>query len=299
MSITLSWKQQPRQTLDSIEIYRFADPRATPNPLALGTPLAVLPGDATSYVDNTVANYATYQYRIVSVKGGDKSMGAPIVQGYFPQTGPGPQELLRGDWYCGYFGTLTNSEFFLNAGEFNGLFGSQLWGYSPVLFHKFVFRGKILFFPDTLTAQNTPWRTYAAGVMYGVDNNGPLVPSGYSGVNQKRTVVKNGYEYIVRLPTLVDGVYSSSWNNQTYYNQGEWHNTMGRLYRTGLSLPRFNDLPLQSGASPTALGCALMASAVDVGRTYWYWNPAAPTSPATIDVDSNCSIFHVLELVLS
>jgi len=299
MSITLSWKQQPRQTLDSIEIYRFADPRATPNPLALGTPLAVLPGDATSYVDNTVANYTTYQYRIVSVKGSDKSMGFPIVQGYFPQTGPGPQELLRGDWYCGYFGTLSNTEFFLSANEFNGLFGNAIWSYSPLLFHKFVFRGKILFIPDTQTAQNTPWRTYAAGVMYAVEGNGPLVPVGYNGVSQRKTVVKNGYEYIVRLPLLMEGAYNASWNQPVNYNSGEWYNTMGRLYWMTTGLQRFNDLRLAAGGSPTGVGSVLFASAADAGRNYWYWNPAAPTAPATVDVDANCSIFHVLELVLS
>ncbi|MCT7475967.1 hypothetical protein N5V81_13370 [Escherichia coli] len=63
----------------------------------------------------------------VAVKGTEKVMGLPIVQGDFPMTGPGPQELIRGDWHRGYFGTLTNEEFILNHAELNGLIGFNAW----------------------------------------------------------------------------------------------------------------------------------------------------------------------------
>lgn len=303
MSILLNWRQQPGQQLDSIEIYRFA-PRAVPDPNNLGTPYVVLAGTATSYEDTAVDNYATYQYRVVSVKGTDKVMGLPIVQAYYPQTGPGPQDLLRGDWWNGYFGTLTPEEFFLNAAELNGLMGQTFSNQNVALWHKFVYKGKILFIPDTPTTTGYTYnQMYSYGLVWGTNDTGKFTPSGQSARNQYRTVKKNGYEYIVRLPQAVDrGAYSSAWyNDMTAWLDSEWANTWCRLFR--ISLPanypsRVSDRDPRTGNSATDAGCAVMQQGYN-NQYPLYYRSSYPQSPNFLGQADAGTMYHVFELVLS
>lgn len=303
MSILLNWRQQPGQQLDSIEIYRFA-PRAVPNPNNLGTPYVVLAGTATSYEDTAVDNYATYQYRVVSVKGTDKVMGLPIIQAYYPQTGPGPQDLLRGDWWNGYFGTLTPEEFFLNAAELNGLMGQSFTNQNIALWHKFVYKGKILFIPDTPTATGYTYnQMYSYGLVWGTNDTGKFTPSGQSARNQYRTVKKNGYEYVVRLPQWSDGgAYSSYYyNNPGNWTDGEWMNTWGRLFRINVAAgypARVSDLDPRAGSSYNEAGCALMQQGYNNYNTIFY-RSSYYNSPSYIDNNSGATMYHVFELVLS
>ena len=67
MGIKLNWDDQTDQNLDAVEIYRTTTPFDPNNP---GTPLATLPGDATSYEDNTVSVGNTYYYTVAVKKGG-------------------------------------------------------------------------------------------------------------------------------------------------------------------------------------------------------------------------------------
>ena len=303
MSILLNWRQQPGQQLDSIEIYRFA-PRAVPNPNNLGTPYVVLAGTATSYEDTAVDNYATYQYRVVSVKGTDKVMGLPIIQAYYPQTGPGPQDLLRGDWWNGYFGTLTPEEFFLNAAELNGLMGQSFTNQNVALWHKFVYKGKILFIPDTPTASGYTYnQMYSYGLVWGTNDNGKFTPYNQTARNQYRTVKKNGYEYVVRLPQCVDGgsfnTYYSS--NPTTWTDGEWMNTWVRLFRMNVTAgypARVSDLDPRAGSSAAEVGCALMQQGYN-NQYAMYYRSTYYNNPSYVDVASSATMYHVFELVLS
>lgn len=303
MSILLNWRQQPGQQLDSIEIYRFA-PRAVPNPNNLGTPYVVLAGTATSYEDTAVDNYATYQYRVVSVKGTDKVMGLPIIQAYYPQTGPGPQDLLRGDWWNGYFGTLTPEEFFLNAAELNGLMGLSFTNWNVPLWHKFVYKGKILFIPDTPTATGYTYnQMYNYGLVWGTNDTGRFTPGGQSARNQYRTVKKNGYEYIVRLPQGVDGgTYSASYySNPNSWIDSEWMNTWARLFRMNVAAgypARVSDLEPRTGSSYGDTGCALMQQGYSNYYTMYY-RSSYYNSPSYADNNSGATMYHVFELVLS
>ncbi|ANZ50341.1 putative virion structural protein [Erwinia phage vB_EamM_Phobos] len=302
MSIVLNWKQQPGQVLDSIEIYRYANARATPNPNALGTPLATLPGDATTYEDTAVISNQVYQYRVVSVKGTDKVMGLPIVQGYFPYTGPGPQELLRGDWWIGYFGTLTNQEFFLNSADMNGRAGFGVWNQNPVLFHKFAYKGKIIFIPNSPTMMGTSYNNqYLAGLIWGMSGAGRFTPNGLSAVDQRKTVIKDGFEYIIRLPELYDsGSYSSNYNSLAFFVQGEWYNTMVRLYRGApATMPgRWGDLDVVPGNAGTDQGVALFAQAYN-NQVSIYYRGSYPDSVSTINNANSATVYHVLELILN
>lgn len=300
MSIILNWKQQPGQTLDSIEIYRYVNPRQSVNPNSPGEPIVVLPGNTTTYEDTTTEAYKTYQYRIVAVKGTEKVMGLPIVQGDFPMTGPGPQELIRGDWHRGYFGTLTNEEFILNHVELNGLIGFNAWNQAPTLFHKFVFKGRILFIPDTMTRSGTTWNEqYQYGLAWGTDDYG-YPPQGLSNVNQLRTFNKDGFEYVLRLPRLGDYNYGHSQylNGSGYLLDGEWHNTFASLFRYSGTVRRFGDLPTRTGTSVTDITSTLFANGYDRG-TPWYYRASYPDSPTWVSQTASGTVFHVIELVLS
>lgn len=300
MSIILNWKQQPGQTLDSIEIYRYVNPRQSVNPVAPGEPIVTLPGNTTTYEDKTTEAYKTYQYRIVAVKGTEKVMGLPIVQGDFPMTGPGPQELIRGDWHRGYFGTLTNEEFILNHVELNGLIGFTAWNQAPTLFHKFVFKGRILFIPDTMTRSGTTWNDqYQQGLAWGTDDYG-YPPQGLSNVTQRRTFNKDGFEYVLRLPRLGDYNYSHSQylNGSGYLLDGEWHNTYASLFRYSGTVRRFGDLPTRSGTSVTDITSTLFANGYD-RATPWYYRASYPDSPTWVSQNTSATVFHVIELVLS
>lgn len=300
MSIILNWKQQPGQTLDSIEIYRYVNPRQSVNPVSPGEPIVVLPGNVTSYEDTTTEAYKTYQYRIVAVKGTEKVMGLPIVQGDFPMTGPGPQELIRGDWHRGYFGTLTNEEFILNHVELNGLIGFTAWNQAPTLFHKFVFKGRILFIPDTMTRSSTSWNEqYQYGLMWGTDDFG-YPPTSVSNTNQRKTFNKDGFEYILRLPRLGDYQYSHSQylNSSSYILEGEWHNTFASLFRYSGVVRRFGDLANRAGSSQSDTYATLFANGYSA-NTPWYYRPSSPDSPSWTSQSNGATVFHVIELVLN
>ncbi|ANZ48729.1 putative virion structural protein [Erwinia phage vB_EamM_ChrisDB] len=299
MSIVLNWKQQPGQTLDSIEIYRY-NPKDTPNPTSPGTPLVVLPGTATSYEDTSVANFKTYQYRIVSVKGTDKVMGFPIMQGFFPYTGPGPQELIRGDWNCGYFGSLKNTEFFLGAAEINALAGVAIWNQSPVLFHKFIWHDRILFIPDTNTHSSITWQQcYLYGIVWGTDDFG-YAPTSTANVNQRRTVIKDGYEYVVRLPRIADYGYtaSSSLSSASFLRDGEWHNTFLRLFHQNGLMPRFDDQDPKTGNTYLTPGSTWLANAFNASNPY-YHRPDYPDSVTYSSYNNSGMCTTILELVLN
>ncbi|MEY5681666.1 hypothetical protein WI971_23760 [Salmonella enterica subsp. enterica serovar Corvallis] len=300
MSIILNWKQQPGQTLDSIEIYRYDGPRQSVNPVSPGEPIATLPGNTTTYEDKSTEAYKTYQYRIVAVKGKEKVMGLPIVQGDFPMTGPGPQELIRGDWWRGYFGTLTNEEFIFSYVEMNGLIGFYAWNNSPKLFHKFVYKGRILFIPDTYTRSGTSWNEqYRQGLAWGTDDFGSA-PAGVTNTNQRKTFNKDGYEYVLRLPRLADYnyVHSSYFIGSSYLLEGEWHNTFASLFRYSGVVRRLGDLPTRTGTAQADVTSTLFANGYS-NNSPWYYRAGAPDSPSWTSQSNGATVFHVIELVLS
>ncbi|EEG8190916.1 hypothetical protein G7N79_000496 [Salmonella enterica] len=298
MPITLNFAQRKPQALDNIEIYRKTPGNATIDVNAPGTPLATLPGDATSYEDNAVENNTTYRYWIAAVKDGERVFNTPTAQGFFLDTGPGPQKLLYGDWHAGYFGTVTPAELFTHA-ELNSLV-VNIFSYAVSAWHKFIYKNRILFMSDNAIINTTPQQIYNQGLMYGQDGNG-YVPSWATARNQRRTVEKNGYEYVVRLPYLFDYKYwtaSVGSGNSELYLDGEWFNTFARLYNYSGQLPRFDDLPVGPTDSTTAPQTAFFAAMCNTS-SLWYNRPPYPESPAWGNYGtSGIRSIVVLELVL-
>lgn len=298
MPITLNFAQRKPQALDNIEIYRKTPGNATIDVNAPGTPLATLPGDATSYEDNAVENNTTYRYWIAAVKDGERVFNTPTAQGFFLDTGPGPQKLLYGDWHAGYFGTVTPAELFTNT-EMNGLV-VNMFSSAVGAWHKFIYKNRILFMSDNSIINASPQFIYNQGMMYGQDGNG-YVPGWATARNQRRTVTKNGYEYVVRLPYLFDYKFWTSYvgsGNTELYLDGEWFNTFARLYNYNGQFPRFDDIPVGPIDSVTAQQSAFFA-AMNNTSSQWYNRPPYPESPSWSNYGTTTiRSIAVLELVL-
>ncbi|AWN08863.1 putative virion structural protein [Salmonella phage SPAsTU] len=306
MTIRLSWPSQASKGLTAIEIYRKAGWNATLDVNNPGTPIATLSGTAVEFVDDiaTLTKNTTYRYWVAGVKGTERLIGNPVTQGFFPDTGPGPQTLKRGDWACGYFGTLTNAEFF-NRQELQLLLNSQQAGMftaDPATWHKFVFRGRILFFPATYHSNtNSVLMAYQRGMLYGTDDNGTIIPSGATATKQDCKVTKDGRAYRIRLPYAVP--YDAAGSGQDYAN-GEWRNTFARLFPVSTTFSQagigsFDSLALLgSTTSVTDPGASAQAPVYSTGN-YIYSYGYAPTSFNVVSgVNTAATLFFVFELVL-
>lgn len=251
MSIKLAWGSQ-NNTADAVTIYRSLTTIDLAN---LPTPLATLPGTAVEFVDATAARNTVYNYVIAITKGADTVLSQNKLYGHFPDTGPGPANLLRGTWESGYFGTLTQTEFYPSA-ELVAAIGVTSTPNNSVaqIWHKFILDGKILFIPQySITANASPLTVYQAGAAYGSDDFGdhPWPGKGILntvGYTQNKTVTRSGYTFKVRLPkgatTPTNVPVSQTWDDTI--SNSEWFRTMGRIFlnprQTVFSNSRFDDV---------------------------------------------------------
>ena len=305
MAIKIKWKLNNQQ-FDSLEVRR----REVTVPITGDVPtffanaatvVTTLPGTATSYDDDAVVNNKTYAYVVVGIKGTDRVYNTPFYQGYFLNTGPGSQKLLRGDWLAGYFGTVTAAEFF-TAPEVNGLLNVAIFTTTPVLYYKFVFRGRILFMPDTRMLQTSQMVMYTNGLMFGTNNNGLFVPATGTATNQRKTIIKNSNEYVVRMP------YSQGYTTQpaTSYPttaeklQSEWSNTYARIRRPVGLLPKFDSVEVAAILNgQNDPGATLFANMYNTTNSMSYRQDLAETEYTIIGNTTAASIIPVFELVLN
>lgn len=308
MTIRLNWPSQAAKGLTAIEIYRKVGWNATLNANNPGTPIATLAGDATEFVED-VANLTkntTYRYWVAAVKDTERLIGNPVTQGFFLDTGPGPQTLKKGDWGCGYFGTVTKEKFFSTPELKTLLPAAQAEGFvnDPPLWHKFIFRGRILFYPNYPHSNNSSFNmAYSRGMVYGTDDNGLYVPSGQPAVKQDCKVTKDGRTYRIRLPWALP--YDTTSGTTGDYLNGEWRNTFARLFTaTGSALGLagvgcFDNLALlSSGTSISETGATAMAPMY--GTSYNYYS--CGYNPHSITINSSLgnahSMYFVFELIL-
>ncbi|QNN97566.1 glycosyl hydrolase [Proteus phage 7] len=306
MTIRLSWPSQASKGLTAIEIYRKEGWNATIDVYNPGTPHATLSGSAVEFVDNidTLTKNTTYRYWVAAVKDNERLIGNPITQGFYPDTGPGPQTILRGDWASGYFGTVSNTEFF-NTAELKLMLTAQqgnMFTYDPQEWHKFIFRGRIVFFPATMHSKsNSVQMAYQYGMMYGTDDVGSIVPQGATATKQDCKVTKDGRTYRIRLPYAVP--YDAALSGQDY-NNGEWRNTMGRLYPVGaqyaaLGLGAIDSLERQGAtAQPNESGAAVLAPLLSNNIFAYAYGTVPMGISNTAGVGNSATIFFAFELVL-
>ncbi|ANZ50338.1 putative virion structural protein [Erwinia phage vB_EamM_Phobos] len=306
MTIRLNWPSQAEKNLTSIEIYRKVGWNATLDVNNPGTPYATLAGTATEFIDavENLTNNTIYKYWIGAVKGTERLIGAPVMQGFFLDTGPGPQTIKRGDWAAGYFGTVAKADFF-DTPELKLILPAAqgaMFVYDPVAWHKFVFRGKIFYIPTSSHNRGTTFNTiYARGMAYGTDDTGRVIPSGQNAAVQDCKVSKAGRTYRIRLPRTIDDADSTS--SQTHQN-GEWMNTMARLYGGSLAFSNagqgaFDTLAtLSSGTSSNEEGAAMLTP-LYTNATGYFAYPYNPMIVTTYNgLTTAVTVYFVFELVL-
>lgn len=189
MGAKLAWKNRGTVALDSIEVWRATTKTGTM------TKVATLAGDALSYEDTTAPLNKVSYYSIVSVKGSGRTGTPPTAIGYFTNTGPGPKNLIMGDWDFGYFGELTDMSQIPNFTELGAAMGTTASAAANLTkFFKWIINGKIIFIPDSTYAQMSINTLTTAKVMRPVnDTTTPYL-----------TIDKAGYGFIIRLPSFTN-----------------------------------------------------------------------------------------------
>lgn len=142
------------------------------------------------------------------------SGGSPLKE--YPDSGPGVKTLKYGNEELGYFGEVSNEDLFDVTDlrrEFNFWDGTDQ---TRPTWIKMFLDGKVLFFPiQRIVSALSYSQLYAAGLVYGTDNNGvyPLNPP----VNQLKIITKGTDAFKVRLfkggvddPTVITGTTSLS-----------------------------------------------------------------------------------------
>jgi hypothetical protein len=263
MTVRISWANA-NATADSVILYRSATPFAQ---TALPAPLVTLAGNATTYDDTTVTRNTVAYYRAKIVKGTEELITPLMTMGHFPDSGPGPQTLLRGNWALGYFGKVPVANMwtlaqFRTATGATGLPAAAAES-NLTVWHKFIRNGKIIFVPGCpMTNATTTWsQIYALGLVYGTNDNG-AVPSTLTvpptPVNQFKTVTLGAYTFLVRLPlgcTMpVNAIIGTGFT--TTLEGSEWDETISRCYTSwaaAYNSARFDDVAITATSPVSAI----------------------------------------------
>ncbi len=257
MEITLNWFNPNAGLETGTRIFRSNAPITAEN---LPAPLATVGPGVTMYIDNTVVLGNMYYYRTQIFDAKDSYLTKTIaVRAITPeQTGAGPKNLTMGDWDMGVFGYIESVDLFKPDDVFAltnttpvGLNNPSDYGWI-----KMAYKGKVLFIAMQPTRWNVSYaEVYAAGLVFGVNNNGPIVPSGKTPVNQFKPIMRNGFNYIPRiLKGLADDIAAAPANIATNImlvsdpGSSEWDDIVHGLtiyprYSGQLTAPgRFGDL---------------------------------------------------------
>lgn len=196
MSITVNWPAVANST--GYVLYRNAG-----SPVNMASPPSDkvdVPAGTTTYTYTSGVNNTLY-YILVGAKQADGSItySDQILVGYYPDTGPGPQSLLRGDWTFGYFGEVSVFELFTVPELYTAFYAQTganaiVPNSNPVitLYHKCIVNGRIVFMPDNAYSAATTTPT--------IMQNSKLIVQDADYTNKGLTVAKNGYEFIARCP---------------------------------------------------------------------------------------------------
>jgi hypothetical protein len=204
--------------------------------------LATIAGSATSYADTAAVRNTVYYYIVGHVRSGQELLSQQLIQGHFPDSGPGSQTLLRGDWNLGYFGTVPAVQMTLPS-LLNAVYPYSSPGSdgNVTLWHKFVRKGKILYVPNYSFGSPTFSQLYNAGFVFGTNDNGafPFAPSGVliagytAPANQYKVFSIGAYQFIVRSFKASDKPTSSYVTlGQADQQSSEIEDLLGRLGNT-------------------------------------------------------------------
>jgi len=188
MSITITWLPHTLVSGEVLNIYRSDTRNGT---FAL---LDSFNTSINSYTDTTALDNKVYFYKVTNTVNGSTGTSVIIPFANFPNTGPGPTTLLRGDWEFGYFGELGNSllptftEILTAAGLTMPTWATGNLKGAETIWRKWIVNGRIIYFPE---------QYLCAGQVLG--GNGKLLVA----ANQDRIVngaklTKNGNNLLAR-----------------------------------------------------------------------------------------------------
>lgn len=98
-----------------MDLYRSVTPFDKEN---LPAPLATFVEDETSYVDTTAEQGDQYFYLLKSSLGADSAFSREVSIKVTVDTGPGPQDLMWGDMFLGFFGIVPDYEVGVSLTEY-------------------------------------------------------------------------------------------------------------------------------------------------------------------------------------
>lgn len=190
MSLTVNWNAAVGAAK-----YRIYRATAKFTNATLPSNMTEVTNDVTAKTYDDVVRNTTYWFAISSVDDNNvETMGEPFAVGYFPESGPGPSTLLRGDWTFGYFGEVNVTDV-LTQGQIKAALGAV--NLNPTFlatlfdkYHKFVVNNKILFVPNNYVTYGGQTTTLA---MYASHGYPATVKDSYR-------MESNGWQYIYRLP---------------------------------------------------------------------------------------------------
>lgn len=210
MGIRVKWTNHNTGE-DYTNVYRsrnYIDLFELPEPIA-----QVGPG-VTEFDDLTVPEHEVWHYRFGVVKNGEEVLSEN--QSVYTSTnrGPGPQELLSGDYHrLGYFGTLTAEEF-INGNDLRsllGIGGGTNYSTPNAPWSKVFHDGKIKFFPQYNIATAVTWKmVYESGAVfsepgYCEDKISPDIYKSLVPTDQGRIIIIDGHALSPRLFSMWDG----------------------------------------------------------------------------------------------
>lgn len=195
MSIRINWVN-PNTIFTEIRLYRTEVPIDYTNIPA--SPLITLTNE-TTYLDTTAKQETYYYYTVAVVKDSEIVLTPSQLAYQLVDGGPGPKELQSGNWQYGYFGQVSGAELFtmLEIATLCNVGGSTS---TEAAWNKYIFQGKILYFPINAVRAAVPWNTlYARGLVFGINGPGPN-DLDLAATNQLKIVSKGNDDFIVRLP---------------------------------------------------------------------------------------------------
>lgn len=238
MSIKLTWRAGNTASAQ-INIYRGT---GTIDPGNLGTPIATLPGNATTYTDETTVLGVAYAY-IVEVKSTNNTVRTtPTTQTDLMQRGPGSMVLVRGSSDYGYLGEVSSRDLpdaLANLAPFGlaqDVRNMQDWS-STVKWHKFIRKGRIYFVPEIpvtvgMAFLSAIWSLNRVGMASGLNWNFDISDPKYDTYRVKNVVSFGDWKFNVRAPRG----FADDWNgvkdgDKGDMNAGEFGQLILPMYR--------------------------------------------------------------------
>jgi len=199
MAITANWTAVSGST--GYKLYRQAGAKV--DLTNLPADVVSVAADKTTYQYPTSVSNTLYYVVVASTDAnGLVTFSDQIMIGYYPDTGPGPSTLLRGDWSFGFFGEVavtdvaSPNEIYASAYALKGssaLSPQNAWS----VYYKCIVAGRIIFIPDNAYANNGP--------TFETLRTAGFALADYSYEANGVKVARNGFEFVTRVAHATAG----------------------------------------------------------------------------------------------